>query len=64
MDITCGIFLVLAPMLFLAMWKHSLGTCCGCPVELDPKKYLAAQLDMLLHGFSITAPSPSQAMVS
>lgn len=63
MDINCGIFLVLAPMLFLAMWKHSLGACCGCPIELDPKKYLAAQLDMLLHGFSATAPLPNPSSI-
>lgn len=56
MDVPCGVFLVLAPLLFLAMWKHSLGTCCGSPVELDPQKYLAAQLDMLLRGFGTTQP--------
>lgn len=51
MDVPCGVFLVLAPLLFLAMWKHSLGTCCASPAELDPQKYLGAQLDMLLRGF-------------
>jgi AcrR family transcriptional regulator len=59
MDVTCGVFLVLAPMLFLAMWKHSLGNCCGGAIELDPQKYLAAQLDMLLRGFG-TSPSSSR----
>ena len=53
-DVSSGVFLVLAPMLFLAMWKHSLGTCCGSPTELDPQKYLTAQLDMLLRGFGTT----------
>lgn len=52
MDLTYGVYLVLAPMLFLAMWRHSLGTCCTNDQQLDPQKYLAAQLDMLLHGFS------------
>lgn len=51
MDFDYGAYLVLAPMLFLALWKHSLGTCCGDHTQLDPEKYLAAQLDMLLHGF-------------
>ena len=53
-DVSSGVFLVLAPMLFLAMWKHSLGTCCGSPTELDPQKYLTAQLDILLRGFGTT----------
>jgi AcrR family transcriptional regulator len=57
MDVTCGVFLVLAPMLFLVLWKHSLGTCCGSAPELDPQKYLAAQLDMLLHGFGTAQPT-------
>ena len=51
MDFTYGAYLVLAPMLFLALWKHSLGICGGDHTPLDPQKYLAAQLDMLLHGF-------------
>jgi TetR/AcrR family transcriptional regulator len=58
-DVPCGVFLVLAPMLFLAMWKHSLGTCCGSPTELDPQKYLSAQLDMLLRGFGTTLSTPA-----
>lgn len=60
-DVQCGVFLVLAPMLFLAMWKHSLGTCCGSPTELDPQKYLSAQLDMLLRGFSAAQSAPAGA---
>ena len=51
MNLTYGVYLVLAPLLFLAMWKHSLGTCCGGHAQLDPQHYLTAQLDMLLHGF-------------
>jgi len=56
MDITYGVYLVLAPMLFLAMWKHSLGTCCDSHAQLDPQQYLTAQLDMLLHGFGVHPP--------
>ncbi len=59
MDVKYGVMLVLAPMLFMAMWQHSLGTCCGNHVQLDPHHYLAAQLDMLLHGFCTTPPTAS-----
>ena len=58
MDYTYGVYLVLAPMLFLAMWKHSMGACCGKPAQLDPQHYLEAQLEMLMHGFSVQAASP------
>ena len=59
MDYTYGVYLVLAPMLFLAMWKHSLGTCCGSHGQLDPHLYLTAQLDLLLHGFGVATPGPT-----
>jgi AcrR family transcriptional regulator len=59
MDLTYGVYLVLAPMLFLAMWKHSLGHCCRTQTPLDPERYLDAQFDMLLRGFCST-PQPSQ----
>jgi TetR/AcrR family transcriptional regulator len=52
MDLKHGVYMVLAPLLFLAMWQHSLGTCCDTSAQIEPEKYLAAQLDMLLHGFS------------
>ena len=52
MDLTYGAYLVQAPMLFLALWKHSMGPSCGDHAQLDPHKYLAAQLDLLTHGFS------------
>jgi TetR/AcrR family transcriptional regulator len=61
MEIRYGAYLVLAPMLFLAMWQHSLGTCCSNQAKLDPQKYLNAQLDMLLHGFSAPNSSPTAA---
>ncbi len=54
MDESYGVYLVLAPMLFLALWKHSLNTCCGDHAQLDPHRYLSAQLDMLMHGFCQT----------
>lgn len=54
MDITYGVYSVLAPMLFLAMWKHSLGTCGDARVTLDPEKYIDSQLNTILHGMSIS----------
>jgi AcrR family transcriptional regulator len=57
MNLTYAVYLVLAPMLFLTLWKHSLGPCCGDQAQLDPHEYLAAQLDMLTQGFCQPTPS-------
>jgi TetR/AcrR family transcriptional regulator len=62
MDLKYGVVLVMAPMLFLAMWRHSLGSCCASHLELDPQQYLSAQLDMLLHGFSAQNPPATTAL--
>lgn len=57
MDLKYGVYIVLAPMLFLAMWKHSLGSCTAGSA-LAPETYLALQIDTLLHGLS-AAPTPN-----
>ena len=50
LDMEHGVYLVLAPMLFLMSWKHSFGAC-GCQTgTLDPERYLELQVDTLLHG--------------
>ena len=57
MDMKYGVYLVLAPMLFLSMWKHSLGTCCAGD-ELNPEDYIALQVETLLNGLSIAPAKP------
>ena len=57
MDMKYGVYLVLAPMLFLSMWKHSLGTCCAGN-ELNPENYIALQVQTLLGGLCITPAKP------
>ncbi|MDD2924285.1 TetR/AcrR family transcriptional regulator [Rhodoferax sp.] len=59
MDLKYGVYMVLAPLLFLAMWKHSFGTCCGTLAQIEPERYLETQLDMLLLGFSTDSARPS-----
>lgn len=55
-DMNYGVHMVLAPMLFLAMWKHSWGPC-NAGVELVPQDYIALQVDTLLYGLSAN-PAP------
>ena len=40
---------LIAPMLFLVMHKHSIGAC-GVGRVIEPKAFIAAQIDMVLHG--------------
>lgn len=41
---------IIAPMIFLTMWKHSLGPCCAVHPTLDPRTFILAQADILTHG--------------
>jgi len=57
LDMEHGIFLVLAPMIFLMTWKHSLGACADCNTVLVPEQYLDLQVQTLLHGLCAPAPA-------
>ena len=50
LDMKYGIYTVLAPMLFLLMWKHSLGACVPNNAPIVPEDYITAQIDTILHG--------------
>ena len=45
-----AIFSILAPMIFLIMWKHSLGPCCPVGQNIDPLEYLKTQADIVVQG--------------
>lgn len=50
-----AIYSVIAPMIFLVTWRHSLGPCGQAVPNLDPLAFLDTQAEILLHGLS--APS-------
>ena len=52
-DIDYAIYSLIAPMIFLIMMKHSIGACVAQGYPLEPERYIAAQVDILLHGFCI-----------
>ena len=52
-DLDYAIYSLIAPMIFLIMMKHSLGACGTHGYPLDPERYIASQLDTLLHGFCL-----------
>lgn len=65
MDLDLAVHCVVAPMMFLMIWKHSLG---GCLPHGDfvPEAFIAVQVENLLHGLCVPgaaasagSPSPS-----
>lgn len=49
LDLDHAVHAVVAPLLFMILWKHA-PEVCGGTAALDPARYLAAQADLLLHG--------------
>lgn len=49
-DLDSACLSIIAPMIFLTMWKHSLGPCCAVQTTLDPRAFILAQADILTHG--------------
>lgn len=58
LDLDYAVYSVVAPMIFLILSRHSQGVCASSRLELDPKKYIASQLGLILYGLS---PSPDDA---
>ena len=56
LDLQYGTYTVLAPMIFLVMWQHSLGHCTNQLTPMMPQRFLDMQLDILLYGFC-TSPT-------
>lgn len=45
-----AVHVVMAPMIFLMLWKHSMGACMPDALELGPEKFIDAQVDNVLYG--------------
>lgn len=57
-DMQYGVYSVLSHLIFLAMWKHSMGACSCARADIDPEQYMAIQADILIHGLTLRqAPS-------
>jgi TetR/AcrR family transcriptional regulator len=61
MDLDSAVYSLIAPMIFLLMWKHSMAPCCPPSDRLDPKAFLDTQVGLLLDGMCVrplnTCPS-------
>lgn len=53
-DVEYAVFSILAPIMFLIMWKHSMSGCCPSGEKIEPIRYLTTQADIVIHGLSNT----------
>lgn len=63
LDLDLAVHCVVAPMMFLMIWKHSLGGCMPHG-DFEPEAFIAVQVENLLHGlcapgFAAPAESPA-----
>jgi len=49
-NLDLGIYGLIAPMIFLVQWKHSLAPCAVAMDSLDPIAFIHTQTDLLLQG--------------
>lgn len=49
-DVQYAVFSILAPIMFLIMWKHSMNSCCPNGEPIEPMRYLQTQADIVVHG--------------
>ena len=59
MDLNYAVFSIIAPMIFMMLAKHSAATCVSHEASMDPEKYIATQLQIILYGMT-EAPSHSK----
>ena len=53
MDTHKTVLSVIAPMIFLMMWKNSIGACAASAHIIDPEQFIDTQVDVLLHGMTL-----------
>jgi TetR/AcrR family transcriptional regulator len=56
LDVGHAIYMILAPMIFLMLWRHSSNVCVDPHFTLDPEQYLALQTETMLRGLCAAAP--------
>jgi TetR/AcrR family transcriptional regulator len=49
-DMPNAIYAVMAPLIFLVMWKHSMAPCCDAANTIDPEKFIAQHADLMVRG--------------
>ena len=52
MDLDYAVFSIISPMIFLMLAKHSADACVSDQASMDPEKFIASQLQIILYGMS------------
>ena len=50
-----AIYFVLSPMIFLMLWRHSLGMCIPDALGLTPEEFVRTQVENILHGLCVSS---------
>ena len=51
-DVELAVHSFMAPLLFLVMWKHSMGPCCPSHEQIDPAAFISQHAQLLVNGLS------------
>ena len=55
MNLEYAVYSLIAPMIFLLTWKHSMAPCCPPSQQIEPKAFIDSQVDLLLRGMQVPA---------
>ena len=50
MPLDYAVYSLIAPMIFLLMWKHSMAPCCPPSQQIEPVSFIDNQIDLILRG--------------
>ncbi len=53
MPLDYAVYSLIAPMIFLLMWKHSMSPCCPPSERIDPVAFIDNQVNLLLRGMLV-----------
>ncbi len=62
-DVNHAVYSLVAPMMFLVMYRHSGKVCVQPDFDLDPEVFLAQQVELLLHGALASPHAPTTSKV-
>ena len=58
LNVDYTVYSLIAPMIFLLMWKHSMTPCAPASEKIDPITFIDNQVDLLLRGMLVAGPTP------
>ncbi|MBS4037356.1 MAG: TetR/AcrR family transcriptional regulator [Hydrogenophaga sp.] len=58
MHLDYAVHSLIAPMIFLLMWKHSMSACTPSSAPIDPLGFIDTQVDLLLRGMLVRSTAP------